>query len=230
MGHYNLVIGYDDAAQTFYTLDSYKLALMDYEDRQSAPNSEVSYEDMSHFWRAFNNVFIVVYPPGYENDVNNALGTLADETASYQVAYERALADTTTYTEPQDLYFSWYNVGTSLVKMQDYVNAAAAYDKAFLLFESIPEKSRPYRMLWYQTGPYYAYFYSARYQDLINLATTTIDAEAERVLEESFHWRALAEIQMGEYSAAISDLRQALKAHPGFAPSYDYLVSLGETP
>lgn len=185
---------------------------------------------MSHFWRAFNNVFIVVYPPGYENDVNNALGTLADETASYQVAYERALADTTTYTEPQDLYFSWYNVGTSLVKMQDYVNAAAAYDKAFLLFESIPEKSRPYRMLWYQTGPYYAYFYSARYQDLINLATTTIDAEAERVLEESFHWRALAEIQMGEYSAAISDLRQALKAHPGFAPSYDYLVSLGETP
>ena len=31
------------------------------------------------------------------------------------------------------------------------------------------------RMMWYQTGPYFAYYYSARYQDVINLANTTLN-------------------------------------------------------
>jgi len=181
-------------------------------------------------WRAFNSIFIVIYPPEYENDVLNALGPLADETSAFQAAYERAVADSASLSDARDRYFAFYNVGTSLVKLQDYEGAAAAYDTAFSIYPSIDEVSRPFRMLWYQTGPYYAYYYSARYQDVINLATTTLDAESEHILEESYHWRALAKEALGNREAAISDLRSALRVHPGFGPSFEQLLAFGETP
>ncbi len=230
MGHYNLVIGYDDAKSAFITMDSYLLAMIEYDSRSAVTGYEVTYADMEHYWKHFNNVFIVVYPPDLENDVLNTLGPLADENYSYQKAYDQAVADTTAFTEPQDLFFAWFNVGTSLVKLQDYMGAARAYDMAYSIYPTIPEQYRPYRMLWYQTGPYYAYYFAGRYPDLINLTTLTINAESEHLLEESYHWRALAEIQLGNTAAAVEDLRHALKVHPGFAPSYEQLVELGETP
>ena len=230
MGHYNLVIGYDDTKQVFTTQDSYLLALLKYEDRAGTKGFEVTYDDMIKNWRAFNYVFIVVYPPDYENDVLNALGPLADETSSYQAAYDRAVAETTSLTDARDRYFAFYNVGTSLVNLQDYEGAAAAYDTAFSIYPTIDEQHRPYRMLWYQTGPYFAYYYSARYQDVINLATTTLNAESEHILEESYHWRALAEDALGDRQAAVADLRNALRVHPGFGPSYEQLLEFGETP
>jgi tetratricopeptide (TPR) repeat protein len=230
MGHYNLVIGYDDSKQEFTTQDSYLLALIKPEERPSAKGFKVTYDDMVSNWRAFNNIFIVIYPPDMENDLLNALGPLADETASYRAAADRASAEAATLTAPRDQYFAWYNAGTSLVKLADYAGAAAAYDKAFALYPSIDEAHRPYRMLWYQTGPYYAYYYTSRYQDVISLATTTLDAEVEHILEESYHWRGMAELQLGQQDAAIADFENALRVHPGFAPSYEQLVQLGVTP
>lgn len=230
MGHYNLVIGYDENTRAFTTQDSYLLALKKYEERAGTKGFEVTYDDMLKNWRAFNSIFIVIYPPEYENDVLNALGPLADETSAFQAAYERAVADSASLSDARDRYFAFYNVGTSLVKLQDYEGAAAAYDTAFSIYPSIDEVSRPFRMLWYQTGPYYAYYYSARYQDVINLATTTLDAESEHILEESYHWRALAKEALGNREAAISDLRSALRVHPGFGPSFEQLLAFGETP
>ena len=230
MGHYNLVIGYDDSKQVFYTQDSYLLALLKYEDRASSTGFEVTYDDMVKNWRAFDDIFIVVYPPDKENDVLNTIGALSDETNSYRLAYNRAVQETSTLSEPRDRYFAWYNVGTSLVKLQDYQGAATAYDTAFSIYPTIAENSRPYRMLWYQTGPYYAYYYTARYQDVITLATTTLDAESEHILEESYHWRGLAELAAGQQDAAIEDFKNAVRVHPGFAPSTQQLEDLGVTP
>ena len=65
---------------------------------------------------------------------------------------------------------------------------------------------------------------------MISLATTTLDAEVEHILEESYHWRAMAELQLGQQDAAIADFENALRVHPGFAPSYEQLVQLGVTP
>lgn len=230
MGHYNLVIGYDDTTSAFTTQDSYLLALKKYEERAGTKGFEVTYDDMLKNWRAFNSIFIVIYPPEYENDVVNALGPLADETSAFQVAYERAVTESSSLSDARDRYFAFYNAGTSLVKLQDYEGAAAAFDTAFAIYPSIDEVFRPFRMLWYQTGPYYAYYYSARYQDVIALATTTLDAESEHILEESYHWRALAEEALGNREAAVSDLRNALRVHPGFGPSFDQLLAFGETP
>jgi tetratricopeptide (TPR) repeat protein len=191
---------------------------------------EIPYADFYSDWRAFNFVFLVVYPQDKTNDVMNLLGPLADETTAFQIAHDRALTETTSLTTTSDQFFAWFNLGSSLVKLQDYVNAGAAYDKAYLLMPSIDEDHRPYRIIWYETGPYYAYYYSNRYQDVVNLATTTLNAMSEMVLEESFYWRGLAEFQLGDQTKAIADLKNSLVAHPNFGPSLSVMQQMGITP
>ena len=95
---------------------------------------------------------------------------------------------------------------------------------------NIPEKQRPWRMLWYQTGPYYAYYYAGRYQDVIALAGQTLDAMSEPILEESFYWRAQAELALGNQTAAVDDLHQSLVVHAGFGPSLALLSQIGVAP
>jgi len=111
--------------------------------------------------------------------------------------------------------------------LHDYQNAVTAYDAAFANYANIPEDQRPWRMLWYQTGPYFAYYYTGRYQDVVNLATETIKNDHEKVLEESFYWRGMAQLALGDNEAAIADLQQSLKAHPGFIPAVEELKALG---
>jgi tetratricopeptide (TPR) repeat protein len=84
--------------------------------------------------------------------------------------------------------------------------------------------------MWYQTAPYFAYYYTARYQDVIDLATTTLDASSEPIMEESFYWRARALIALGDNEAAIADLKTCLEAHPDFAPCLEELNKLGVQP
>lgn len=114
--------------------------------------------------------------------------------------------------------------------MQDYAGVALACDEAFAIYPDIPEEDRPWRMMWYQAGPYWAYYYSGRYQDVINLATTTLDTMSEPVLEESYYWRALAREALGDLKGAVKDLQSALKVHPGFEPALIKLMQLGITP
>ncbi len=116
------------------------------------------------------------------------------------------------------------------MQLQEYASAAAAYDEAFALYPAIPEKERPWRMMWYQTGPYQAYYYTGRYQDVINLSTTALDAMSEPVLEESYYWRAWAREALGDNKGAIKDLRSALNFHPGFEPVLTQLQQLGVAP
>ena len=177
MGHYEVVNGYDDAKNVYIVQDSY-----------NGPNLPVGYDKMESAWRAFNFLYIIVYPPEREAEVMKILGPQADSTANYQYAAQKA-SDETSSLKGRDLYFAWYNRGTSLMYLQDYAGAAQAYDQAFAVYPSIPEKQRPWRMLWYQTGPYFAYFYAQRYNDVIDLATTTLDKMSEPILEESFYWR-----------------------------------------
>ncbi len=221
MGHYEAIIGYDDVRGRFIAEDSYS-------QKSDEEPLTVAYKDMETNWRAFNYTYLVIYPPEREEQVMQILGTQADETANYQYAAQKASDEISALTG-RDLYFAWFNRGSSLVGLQDYAGAASAYDEAFGVYPSIPEKKRPWRMLWYQTGPYFAYFYSGRITDVINLSNTTIQAASNPYLEESFVWRARAESATGQSDQAIADLRQALEYHPGFQPALDELANLGVT-
>jgi tetratricopeptide (TPR) repeat protein len=222
MGHYEAVVGYDDGASRFSAEDAYA---------QKDDNTPltVPYTDMLTSWRAFNFVYLVIYPADREPAVLSILGPQADEQANYQYAAKKASDEIPALTG-RDLYFAWYNRGSSLVSLQDYAGAAAAFDQAFTMYPDIPEKKRPWRMLWYQTGPYFAYFNTGRYLDVINLASTTVGTTSEPALEESFVWRARAEAAAGNNPAAIDDLHTALKWHPGYTPALDELANLGAAP
>jgi hypothetical protein len=218
MGHYVLVTAYNDADERFTVQDSYY-----------GPNQVMSYEDLKSNWRGFNYTFLVVSPMDRKGEVNNVLGALLDEEYGYRSAAETASNEIHLLTG-RDQYFAWFNRGTSLMQLQDYAGAAQAYDEAFLLYSSLPEKGRPWRMMWYQTGPYWAYYYTGRYQDVINLATKTLDAMSQPVLEESYYWRALARSAMGDSKGAIKDLRSSLEYHPGFEPALAQLKQRESAP
>ncbi|HEX7974200.1 MAG TPA: tetratricopeptide repeat protein [Anaerolineales bacterium] len=218
MGHYVLVTGYSDPDQLFTLQDSYY-----------GPDQVMGYKDMERYWRAFNFTYLVVFPAEREAEVMAILGSQADETFNDQYTAQKASDEIFTLTG-RDQYFAWFNRGTSLVALQDYTGAATAYDQAFALYPSIPEKERPWRMMWYQTGPYWAYYYTGRYQDVIDLATKTLDNMSEPVLEESYYWRALAREALGDVPGAIEDLQTSLKQHPGFKPGIEQLERLGVGP
>jgi hypothetical protein len=224
MGHYNLVVGYDDASQEVIVRDSY------YSPPQHPLDFRISYEKILNEWKSFNYVFLVVYPPDREGEVVELLGELADPAAANQIAAERASADIYS-TTGVDRFFAWYNRGTSLVALQDYYGAALAYDEGFTHLASLPEAEVPkkiMRMVWYQTGPYFAYYYTGRYQDVINLSAQAMALPTKGpYLEESFYWRASARYMIGDTPGALEDLRQCLVYHPGFVPCVEKLKELG---
>lgn len=235
MGHYELVMGYDDAQGVFFTHDSYLPLIagdaiakdLAFTYNAGQKTFDIPYADFYEDWRAFNYVFLVVYPATKQNDVMNLLGPWGDETTAFQIAHDRALSETQSLTSPYDQFFAWFNLGSSLVKQNDFSGAAAAYDQAYTIYPNIDSEHRPWRMIWYQTGPYYAYYYSGRYSDVINLATTTLNAMSEPILEESYYWRALAELKTNDSTDAILDLRKSLEVHPGFGPSESMLQQMG---
>lgn len=218
MGHYSTITGYDEAKRVFITQDSY-----------FEPNFKVTYDDMLWQWRSFNYVFLVIYPPERESELLNLLGDYADPTTAFQIAAANA-AEEAVRLNGLEQFFAYFNRGTSLVNLQDYTGAARTYDQAFTLMASLPEKDRPWRMMWYQTGPYFAYYFSGRYQDVENLATTTLDAAAEPYLEESFVWRARARLALGNRAGAAEDVRKSLEYHPGFGPAVELATLLGVQP
>jgi tetratricopeptide (TPR) repeat protein len=129
-----------------------------------------------------------------------------------------------------DQFFAYFNQGSSHVRLFEYVDAAFAYDFAFQLYAQLDddETSRPYRIMWYQTGPYFAYYYSGRYQDTINLANTTLfETIDEPTLEESFYWRGLALEALGEIDNAIADYQETVRLNINFEPGWTQLERLG---
>lgn len=220
MGHYEVVTGFDDTLQRVTVQDSYIM-----------PDLPISYTDLESYWRHFNYTFIVVYPTEREAEVMKLLGPLADETASWEFAAGIASAEIYQLTD-RDLFFAWFNRGTNLMRLQDYGGAALAYDEAFKIDAQMaindPDR-RPWRMMWYQTGPYFAYYYTGRYYDVIALADFTIENMSEPAVEESFYWRALAKEGLGDVSGAIVDLEKALKWHPDWEPALSQLRRLGVT-
>lgn len=215
MGHYVLVTGYDDGLASFSTQDSY-----------NGPDLQFPYDQMESYWRAFNFTYLVIYPEDRHFDVEAILGPRIDELYSYQTAAEKASLEISSLSG-RDQYFAWFNRGTSLVAVQDYAGAASAFDQAFALYPTILVEQRPWRMLWYQTGPYQAYFYAGRYQDVVDLASSILDNMSEPVLEESYYWRALAREAIGDLDGAIGDLQASLDIHPSFELSISQIERLG---
>jgi tetratricopeptide (TPR) repeat protein len=206
MGHYVFLVGYDDGQGSFLSQDSYY-----------GPNTRWPYEDLLYNWRAFNFTYLVVYPPNRESDALGAVGPNAGE--AYNLAQSLALAQSeTTALQGDALAYAYFNLGTNYTAGGSYTAAVLAYDRARAL-------GLPYRFLWYQTGPYEAYYFAGRYQEVVDLASQTLDIQGN--LEESWYWRGMARMALGDRADAIADWREALVRHPGYEPASTQLQLAG---
>jgi len=223
LGHYLFTTGYDENRGGFVVQDAWL---------KPGKNLLSKYEIYQEGWRSFNYLFFVVYPPDQEAEVLNLLGPWVDETWANQHALDIANQEIG-ITSANDLFFAWFNKGTSHVQLRQYADAAAAYDRAFAIYAGLDDEEyrRPFHIMWYQTGPYFAYYWSGRYQDVINLANTTLNETiAEPTLEESLLWRGRAFYMLGNTKAAIEDYRAALEVHTGWPPAVQALQDLGLQP
>lgn len=209
LGHYQTISGYDDAKGQFLVYDSY----------EGPPEAYgVPYQLIGQFWRHFNFVYVVVLPPERAAEVHSILNTQSDPQQNFRYAAELALAEANSLTG-REQFFAWFNRGANLVYIQDYAGAAQAYDTAFTLYAALPAEERPWRLLWYQDGPYAAYYHTGRYQDVINLAQTALVNVDKPVLEETYYWRGMAKEALGDRQGAIEDLTRASTLNPNSTPA-----------
>lgn len=223
MGHYLYVTGYDDTKQSFTVQDAWL---------QPGKNLSSPYDEFLNGWRNFNYLFMVIYPADKEEAVNNLLGDWADPAWANRHALDIANQEVNTLKD-MDLFFAWFNKGASHVQLLEYVDAASAFDQAFTVYATLgtDEKQRPYHMMWYQTWPYKAYYYTGRYQDVIDLANTTLLKTVDKpTLEESLYWRGLARQAIGDSAGALDDLKTANHLNPKMAAIISVLQDMGITP
>jgi tetratricopeptide (TPR) repeat protein len=210
LGHYRTMVGYDDNQGVFFILDSFVGS-----DNPGAGIVE-SYPNFDDDWKQFNRTFIVVYEPQRAELVERIMGDYMDEQAAAQIALEQATAEAT--ADSTDGH-AWFNMGSSLSMLGDYERAALAFDKARV--EGIP-----WRMTWYQFGPFEAYLQSGRVNEVISLVETNLGNGGEYV-EETYYWQGRALEAQGRANEAASAYRSALNRNPRYTAAREALDSLG---
>ena len=216
MGHYGLIVGYDDVNREVTIPDTY-LGL-----------TKLGYDDLEMWWAQFDFIYLVVFPNDRAQEVYDILGPQMD--AEYNKQYTLDKVNARLYEQKErELFFAWYSRGSILVEMNDYWGAADSFDEAFKIYATLPEEERPWRMLWYQTGPYYSYYYMMRYQDLYNLADQQLKRAEEPALPETWVWKGRAEVKLGLREQAIESFKQALVWHPDWWVAINELNNLGVT-
>ena len=191
--HYLLLTGYDDNTQTFTIQDAYRGA-----------DLQLPYSQLEKEWKAFNNLFLVIYYPEFEEEMKTLLASDWDPKLNRQRALDASQADTV--KNPTDA-FAWFNFGSNLVYFDRYEEAALAYDKA-------REIGLPLRMFRYQFGPFLAYFHSNRNDDLLVL--TEYARNVTDMSEEAWLWYGFGLYRNGDYEGALKAWEKADKINPNF--------------
>jgi tetratricopeptide (TPR) repeat protein len=214
LGHYRLLTGYDDAAREWIAYDSYVSAGVD--PNQPYKGIRLSYDEAARWWEVFNRVYVVIYRTETEPVVRSIVGPDYDDAAMWQ----RALlsAEEEVRQRPEDP-FAWFNLGTDLVAVGQFERAAEAYDRARII-------GLPWRMLWYQFGPFAAYYHTARYEELIALAGATI--KVTEYVEEVHYWLGMGLRATGDRDGAAQAFRRALALNAGYVEAAEALAAIGE--
>ncbi|MEA3338004.1 MAG: C39 family peptidase [Chloroflexota bacterium] len=215
MGHYRLLTGFDDSRRQWIVYDSYVSEGVDPE--KPYAGIRLSYDETEALWRVFNRTYLAIFDDARAPAV---LEILRDEVdAGTMWTRSRATAQAEVERQPDDAY-AWFNLGSSLVSLGRYDEAASAFDRARVI-------GLPWRMLWYQFGPFEAYFETGRFAEVIALADATI-ATVDNI-EEIHFWKGKAYQATGDLQAARAALEQAIGYNPNFVGAVEALAELGTT-
>lgn len=213
-GHYLLLVAYDDEQEQFWVYDSW-FGTSEEPLQNADPDGRVlTYADFATYWPQFNRNYIALYEPQQAELVEELLGADSDDTIMWANALAQARREVA--AEPENAFF-WFNMGTAYNALGEYANAATAFDQARAI-------GLPWRMLWYQFGPYEAYYQTGRYDDVLLLTDVTL--QDRPYFEESFYYKGLAHAALGDVDAARENLAKAAAFNPHYARAVDALTSL----
>ncbi len=205
--HYLLLTGYDDTAQTFTVQDTYR-----------GPDRTIAYQTLLDEWKPFNYLYMVLYLPETEDEMQDLLASDWDPNLNRQNSLASAQAATT--QNPADA-FAWFNLGSNLTYFERYDEANAAFDKA-------RELGLPQRMFRYQFSPFIANFQANRNADL--LALTEYALQRTEMSEEAWLWNGWAHYRLGDGKTAVESWRKALKVNPNYQDAKYALNFVGVAP
>ncbi len=169
----------------------------------------IPYDELASLWRVFNRTYLIIYTAEQSPQVEALLGPTLDDATMWQQALVRAQAEIA--ANPRDA-FAWFNLGSTLTAMQRYDEAAAAFDQARQI-------GLPWRMLWYQFGPFRAYSEVGRHAEVLALAEATLATTQD--IEELHYWRGRALQAMGQLDAARAAYDRAVSLNPFFSAAAD---------
>ena len=215
-GHYLLVVAYDDANEQFWVYDSWLGTSLVPGENADENGRNLPYAEVEIFWPHFNNNYIAVFDPEKEAEVTNIIGAEVDDAVMW--ANNLTINQQNAAKDPENAFF-WFNLGTALNAQERYEEAAAAFDQARAI-------GLPWRMLWYQFGPYEAYYQVGRYEDVILLADVTL--KDRPYFEESFYYKGLAQAALGATNDARKNLENAASFNPNYTQAIAALTQLDE--
>jgi tetratricopeptide (TPR) repeat protein len=214
MGHYRLIVGYDDEVGSWIAYDSY-VGSNPVGSSDAYQGIWLPYEETEALWRLFNRTAVVIFQADDLATVDAILGPVGDEQSMWEASVE--LAQTEIEQDVEDA-FAWFNLGTGLTALGQFTDAAAAYDRAQQL-------GLPWRMLWYQFGPFEAYFHAGRHQDVINLAASTLSPDVQ--IEELLYWRSRSLRALGDIAGSDRAWQSARQLNPTYGENPESMAPPG---
>lgn len=211
LGHYRMLTGYDDAEQYWIGYDSYVDTGL-FSSLRTYRGIRMAYAETEELWSVFNHTYLLIYTEAQRPTIESIFGASLDPGMMWQEALIDA--QQTVSAQPNNA-FAWFNLGTNLTTLGKHTAAADAYDRARAF-------GLPWRMLWYQFGPFQAYHAIGRYQDVVSLADATL--VNTQSVEELHYWRGMGLASLGNGNAAQQAWRQALQLNPDYRPAQDALA------
>lgn len=206
-GHYLLIVAYDDALQQFWVYDSWFGTSEVPGENATTDGRILTYAETAEFWPHFNRNYIAVYQSEQASLVADIIGENMDDGVMWKNTLNQVKAEAA--ADPENAFY-WFNLGTIHNALGQYTEAATAFDQARAI-------GLPWRMLWYQFGPYEAYYQVGRYEDVILLADVTL--KDRPYFEESFYYKGLALAALGEIDAARQNFTWAAEFNPNYSPA-----------
>jgi len=190
-GHYLLLTGYDDREEVFLTQDSYY-----------GPDRSMPYHELDQVWRAFNNLYLVVYTQERLEEVKTVFGS--DWSPSENLVHTLSDLRVKLRVNAGDP-FLWFDLGSTHVLKGEFSEAADAFARARQL-------GLPQRMLRYQFGPFIAAYETGDQSDLKLLVNYALKITPDS--QEALYWKGKA-LTM---TAKESDQEARSTGYPGQIP------------
>lgn len=187
IGHYRVIRGYDQTAQTILQDDSLQGANLTY-----------SYNEFLDLWKPFNYEYLVLVPQDKIEAVEKILGDEVDTKVAWSHSLNRIQNELT--TDPDNVHLL-FNLAINYYYVGEYQKAIDAYENV--------QGRLTLRRLWYQMEPILAYYETGDYDTVLSISDHIINTH-NRAYSELYILRGNIFKSRGNIDAARAEYEKAV--------------------